>query len=70
MAKANVSFSAVLMEACPVLCLHRGPASVERNERRALRHNWATVTKQNNKLRGLSPRAKYTDRATDACRRS
>jgi hypothetical protein len=26
--------------------------------------------KQENKLRGLSPRANYTDRATAACRRS
>jgi hypothetical protein len=25
---------------------------------------------QNNKLRGLSPRANYTNRATSACRRS
>jgi hypothetical protein len=28
------------------------------------------LTKQTKKLRGLSPRANYTDRATAACRRS
>jgi hypothetical protein len=28
------------------------------------------LTNKTNKLRGLSPRANYTDRATAACRRS
>jgi hypothetical protein len=32
--------------------------------------NTQKLTKQANKLHGLSPRANYTDRATAACRRS
>jgi hypothetical protein len=35
-----------------------------------IREHTLTFNKQTNKLRGLSPQANYTDRATAACRRS
>jgi hypothetical protein len=55
-----------LMQCLPNGFLHNG--SVPRSENKSSARN--LYYKQANKLRGLSPRANYTDRATAACRRS